>query len=486
MPDRLDITRAARLATLDQLSVSGTIGDVRSTEDAQVLLADGLAAIRHRYEVPTGFPPEVAALAEQRAVAGPMGIHRDRTDEPFVTLDPESATDLDQAFHVTSEGDALVLHYAIADVSAWVVPGDAIDIEAWQRGVTIYAADGKASLYPEVLSAGAASLLPDGPRPAVVVEVVVGLDGSAHLSAAERAMVRSRDKLAYEHITPGDLPAEVNELARRVAAAEEARGASRIEFPEQELVTDATSPAGVRLAPRPRRPSEDTNSYLSLAANLAVAALFVEHRTGLFRTMDEPSRSEVRGLRKVAAAYGIDWPSSLTLRQLNARLDDADPSHVAFLLAARRSGGGATYAAFDDHRAPWHSAIAAAYSHATAPMRRLADRYVLDAVLDLMAGRPTDSAPFARLPEVMERAETVAGKVDRATIDLVESVELADRVGEVFSACVLEPGDASVVQIADPMVRARVPLGVTEPGQQVRLRLVSADPTHWTLRFEPA
>jgi exoribonuclease R len=299
-------------------------------------------------------------------------------------------------------------------------------------------------------------------------------------------MVHSRAKLAYEHVDPADLSDEVNELARRVAAAEEARGASRIEFPEQELVTDPTSPAGVRLAPRPRRPSEDTNSYLSLAANLAVAEVFVRHRTGLFRVMDEPSRNEVRALRKVAAAYGIDWPSSLTLRQLNARLDDADPFHVAFLLAARRSGGGATYAPFDPDRAPWHSAIAAAYSHATAPMRRLADRYVLDAIVAMMSGDATDGGVFDRLPEVMERAETVAGKVDRATIDLVESVELADRVGEVFEACVLEPGEASVVQLANPMVRARVPLGATEPGQQVRLRLTSADPTQWALRFERA
>lgn len=459
---------------------------MRSSDAARRLFADGLDAIRRRYEVPSGFDAEVVALADQRAASGPDGTRVDRTDEPFVTLDPASATDLDQAFHVTTDGEELVLHYAIADVSAWVQPGDPIDTEAWRRGVTIYAADGKAPLYPEVLSSGAASLLPDGPRPAVVLEVVIPPSGQARLARAERAMVHSRAKLAYEQVEVSDLDPAVVELTRRVAAAEEARGATRIEFPEQELVDDATVPGGIRLAPRPRRASEEANSYLSLAANLAVAAVFVEHRTGLFRVMADPTRSELRALRKVAEAYGIDWPASFTLRQLNSRLDAADPSHLAFLLAARRSGGGATYAPFDAERPPWHGAIAAPYGHATAPMRRLADRYVLDAVVALMAGNGVDGGVFERLPEVMERAETVAGKVDRATIDLVESVALADRVGEVFTACVLEPGEASVVQLSEPMVRVRVPLGPTEPGTQVALRLVSADPSQWSVRFERA
>ena len=61
-----------------------------------------------------------------------------------------------------------MLHYAIADVGFFVRPGDALDQEAWRRGVTVYMPDERARLYPATLSEGAASLLPDGPRPAVV------------------------------------------------------------------------------------------------------------------------------------------------------------------------------------------------------------------------------------------------------------------------------------------------------------------------------
>ena len=62
-------------------------------------------------------------------------------------------------------GSDVLLHYAIADVAWFVDDGDPLDTEAWQRGATQYLPDGKAGLYPPVLAEGAASLLPDGPRP---------------------------------------------------------------------------------------------------------------------------------------------------------------------------------------------------------------------------------------------------------------------------------------------------------------------------------
>ena len=84
--------------------------------------------------------------------------HTDWTERPFVTLDPASATDLDQAFGIEAAGGELILHYAIADVAWFVNEGGAIDAEAWARGETLYLPDGKAGLYPPILSEGAASL----------------------------------------------------------------------------------------------------------------------------------------------------------------------------------------------------------------------------------------------------------------------------------------------------------------------------------------
>ena len=193
-------------------------------------------------------------------------------------------------------GADIVLHYAIADVGFFVRPGDALDIEAWTRGLTVYLPDERARLYPAALSEGAASLLPDGPRPAVVFTVRVAEDGAATLDGVERAIVRSRAKLAYDTVRPDDLPPEFGELARRIVAAEDRRGAPRVEFPEQEL--ERVDGRWV-LRFDPRLASEDDNAGMSLATNLAVADAMLAAGTGLFRVMDEPSD----GRRRPAAAH---------------------------------------------------------------------------------------------------------------------------------------------------------------------------------------
>jgi hypothetical protein len=169
-------------------------------------LDEGIRKIRSELGVPTGFPPAAAMEAVVAANAEPGADHIDRTDRPFVTLDPAEAIDLDQAFTIERSGGDLILHYAIADVGWFVEPDSSLNEEAWKRGVTVYLPDQKSRLYPAALSEGAASLLPDGPRPAVVLTTRVDGTGEVRLEGAERAIVHSRAKLTYDTVAPDDLP----------------------------------------------------------------------------------------------------------------------------------------------------------------------------------------------------------------------------------------------------------------------------------------
>ena len=97
-------------------------------------LARGLAAIRATAEVPSAFPVEVQSAAE-KAAAEPRLPDLDRTDLELITIDPDGSRDLDQALHITRGlSGEFVISYAIADVAAFVAPGDAIDLEAHRRG----------------------------------------------------------------------------------------------------------------------------------------------------------------------------------------------------------------------------------------------------------------------------------------------------------------------------------------------------------------
>ena len=458
---------------------------MKALRDPQNLLAEGLAAIRGQFRVPDGFPPDVLAAAEAAAARKPSQ-HADWTARPFVTLDPAASTDLDQAFAIERAGSDLLLHYAIADVAWFVADGDPLDNEAWKRGTTTYLPDGKANLYPPVLSEKAASLLPGGPRPAVVLTTRIAPGGAVKLDAVTRARIESRAKLAYETARDADLPAHFADLAARIEAAEDRRGAARVNPPEQELARDAAGHFALRF--RPQLPAEERNAALSLATNLAVADALLAAQTGLFRVMAAPDAEAEGRLRRTAAAFHLDWPEALPLAQYEKTLRPAVAPEAAFMLAIRRAGRGASYVPWRAGETPWHAAMAATYAHCTAPLRRLADRHVLEAVLAVANGRTVDAAlagAFERLPAAMARAEARDGQIERAAIDLAEVALLMGHEGTVLRAVVTDIGESGArIQLTDLPVVARTAAHGVIPGATIRVRLISADPKARRLEFE--
>ncbi len=448
--------------------------------------------MRLDFEVPGEHPADVLAEAERSASAVLGDLYAqvdgvkpvDRTDVEFVTLDPAGSTDLDQAFAIDTDGDDVVLSYAIADVARFVEPGGLIDAEAWRRGVTVYLPDDRASLHPPRLSEDAASLLPDVDRPAIVFSVRVDPTGQVRLDAATRSVIRSRAKLAYSTVQLSDLPAGFVEFTSRIEQAEIERSAERVEAPEQEVVRTAD---GFELRFRPRSEVEKQSAALSLATNMAVAhALYAAH-TGLFRTMDGVDDAHAGRLRNTARAFGLQWPGELPLADYLRTLSADDPRTGAFQLAVRRAGGAAQYTPYTDGVVPWHAAVAATYSHATAPLRRLADRYVIEAVLRVVDGAPVPdwiTSAFDRLPEVMRAADALANRVDRAVLDVAEAIVLVGREGEVFDAVVTDEDDRGVrVQITEPAVVTHMAAHRVDPGDPLRVRLTRADPAARIVEF---
>lgn len=456
---------------------------MKSLRDPDCILEEGLTAIRTQFKLPTAFPAD--ALDEAKAAAAkPLTDHVDRTALPFVTLDPASSMDLDQAFAIETSGSDIILRYAIADV-AWFVSVDGpMDKVAWTRGESQYLPDGKVSLYPTELSEGAASLLPNVDRPAIIFAVRVPPDGNAVLDGAERAIIRSRAKLAYENVQPSELPDGFAELSRRIVAAEVARGAARIDPPEQEVIDDN---GHFRLELRPQSQAEQDNASLSLATNVAVANALYAHHTGLFRTMAEPAEWAVHRLRHTATAMGIDWPKKLSLEDMEKSLSATDRKQAALMMAIRRASPGAEYEPYKDGMKPWHAAMAATYCHATAPLRRLADRYVVMTAHAVANGLPVPdwcTAAFPLLPKVMATADNMGNQINRAAIDLAEAVMLQPDIGKQFQAVVTDTDErgARIQLCAEPVV-ARIKTDGLAAGDAITVRLDNADPTIRTITF---
>lgn len=452
--------------------------------DPDRLLGDGLLAIRNQFNVPGDFPPEALAEAE-RTKNRSASEHVDWSERDFVSLDPAVSTDLDQAFVIEPAGADLMLHYALADIGWFVPPGGALEAEAWKRGVTLYLPDGKARLYPAALSEGSASLLPDGPRPAIVASVRCSEDGRVALETMTRAVIRSRAKLAYETVDIAAIP-HLTDFAERMHRGEDARGAVRVDPPDQEVERGADGK--FHLTFRPWLPSEMANAGLSLAANIAIAQALLAAKTGLFREMPPPDGPAIARLRNTARALGLSWPANATYSQFERTIDPTTNAGATFQLAVRRFTGRAQYLPYTPGHTPWHAALGATYTHATAPMRRLADRYVLEGTLDVVNGRSVSEscvAAFERLPSVMGVADSREGAIERAIIDLAEATLLVGREGEKFAATVTElDARGARILLRDLPVLARVDAHRIGVGHELEVRLVSSDPVRRELRFD--
>ena len=431
------------------------------------------------------FPPDALAEAEAAARA-PALPDLDRTDLGLFTLDPEGSRDLDQAVAIERRPAGYRVHYAIADVAAFVTAGGALDAEAHRRGVTLYAPDRNVPLHPEVLSAGAGSLLPDQLRPALLWTFDLDGDGDLVATDVQRARVRSRRQLSYPEAqralaagAGGEELALLEEVGRRRRAIAAERGAVHLPMPEQEV---ADGPDGRPcLVFRAQLPVERWNAEISLLTGMAAAGLMLDGGVGLLRTLPPPDPVEVDSVRRSALALGLPWPADKPYAEVISALDPEVPDAAALLTYAGRLLRGAAYTAFDGAppEQPAHSAVAAPYAHCTAPLRRLADRHAGEICLALAAGRePPDWARQAlpALPATMAGATRRAKELERAVVDLAEAVVLAPRLHETFDAVVVESGEArGVVQLRDPAVRARCQGADLPLGEELRVRLVEVD-----------
>ncbi|MGW4796431.1 RNB domain-containing ribonuclease [Nonomuraea sp. NPDC004297] len=456
-------------------------------------LEDGFERIRRELKLPDGFPRTV--LDEAAWVARvPRLDAADRSDLPFVTIDPPGSMDLDQAVHLERLRSGYRVWYAIADVGAFVRPGGVIDTEARVRGETVYLPVGRVPLHPPVLSEDAASLLPGALRPAVVWRIDLDSDGRTVGADVERALVRSRERYDYDYVQAVhdtgtadgvlELLAEIGELR---LALERERGGVTLPTPDQEVVREG---GGYRLEFRLPLRAEAWNAQLSLLTGMAAATMMLDAEIGVLRVLPRPRPGDLATVRRVAAALDVPWPEGAGYGDVVHGLDPKTGRHAAFMHESKVLLRGAGYVAFDGAppRLAEHAAVGAPYAHVTAPLRRLVDRYATEVCLAVAAGEPVPSevrAALAALPELMSASGRRAGGVERACVDLVEAFLLRDRVGQAFQAVVIDVDErrgGGQVQLAEPAVIARCD-GALPLGEQVTVRLSRADPATREVRF---
>ncbi len=467
--------------------------------DATGALVDSLASLRQSLDLPGDFDPAVLAEAQDAAHSvstdpSTAGLADLRALE-FLTIDPEGSPDLDQAMHFQRTPTGAVLHYAIADVPAFVTPGGALDAETRLRGQTFYAADGRIPLHPPILSEDAASLVENADRRAYVWQFTLDDGARPVQTTLTRAVIRSRRRWSYPDAQAALERGTASETLQALAwfgplrsQRESERGGASLNLPETTIEVDGGL---YRLERNPPLPIEDWNAQVSLLTGMAAAEIMLAGGLGILRTMPAADAADIAAFRQQTIALGIPWTAGVRYGDYLRTLAREDPAALAVRSAAASLFRGAGYVAFDGPppAQTLQAAIGAPYAHTTAPLRRLVDRWSLVICEALANGRAVPDwarQSLSGIPKMMGRSDARASQLDAASISRVEAALLHGHEGAVFSAVVLsDRGDGSRIQVTNPPVTARAP-GLTAPaGSTVDVRLQRADIATGAIEFVP-
>jgi ribonuclease R len=435
-----------RLYGLRQVAVKDRLGRLGAPKSVS------LVAI-HANDIPFEFPDD--ALRHAKA-AGPAAMdHRiDLRKVPLVTIDGEDARDFDDAVWAERDGGGWHCIVAIADVSWYVRPGDALDREGYKRGNSVYFPDRVVPMLPEELSNGWCSLRPDEDRGCLAVHFWLDKDGNKLRHKFVRAMMRSAARLTYTQVQqardgqPDDLTGPLVEPViaplygawNALFAARQRRGVLELDLPERKVdIAEDGRVLGIKV--RERFDSHKLIEDFMIQANVCAAEeLERVHKPCMYRIHDQPSLEKLDSLREFLSSMELSLPKGQVLRpaQLNLILEKVKGSANEVLVneVMLRSQAQAVYS--PENLGHFGLGLAR-YAHFTSPIRRYADLLVHRALVSGLqlgeGGLPPDCVPdFPDWGEHISMTERRAATAEREAVDRYVTAFLADRVGAAFAA----------------------------------------------------
>ncbi len=446
------------------------------------------------------------ALAEVDRIADPPAgggkPARDLRNLPWASIDNDDSRDLDQLTVAQAlAGGAVKVLVAVADVDALVKKGSAIDGHARQNTTSVYTAAEIFPMLPEKLSTDLTSLGFREDRPAIVIEMGVGEDGSLQASEIYEATVRNRAKLAYNGVAawlegkgpaPGPIAAvegldanlrAQDLVAQKLKSFRHEHGALDLETIEARPVFDGDEIRGLE-AERKNRAKELIEDFM-IAAN-GVTARYLTGRK--FPSLRRVVRSPERWERIVAVASHTGFrlppaPDPKALAEFLAIRKTADPLRFPdlSLTIVKLMGRGEYVVEFPGETAPGHFGLAVRdYTHSTAPNRRYPDLITQRLLKAALSGSPPpyEREELEELARHCTEKEDDASKVERQVGKSAAAMLLESRIGERFDAIVTGASEKGTwVRLPNPPVEGRLIRGHegADVGQRVRVQLVHTD-----------
>lgn len=467
-----------------------------------------LQRIAHRAMLQRGLLPDFSseALAELGRIQVPASIAGEQVHDLgnllWASIDNDDSRDLDQLTVAEAmPGGKIKILVAVADVDALVKNGSAIDEHARHNTTSVYTAGSIFPMLPEKLSTDLTSLNFNEDRMAIVVEMVIGTDGSVMDSDIYRARVRNRAKLAYNSVAAwlegnGILPEAIaavkglqenlrlqDKAAQSMKNLRHVHGALSFETVEARPVFDGDEIRDLEVEKKNR--AKDIIEDFMIGAN-GVTARYLSSKKfpSIRRVVRTPKRWE--RIVELAAEHGSKLPYTPDSKALEdfltkARAADAVGFPDLSLAVIKLMGAGEYVAELPGDTAPGHFGLAVRdYTHSTAPNRRYPDLITQRLLKAAIGGSPLpyNNDGLEALAKHCTEEEDAANKVERQVGKSAAAMLLEHRIGEQFDAIVTgASAKGTWARLLTVPVEGRVVHGFEglDVGNRIRVQLTFVD-----------
>ncbi len=404
-----------------------------------------------------------SSISESKGLKVPPAKgRRDLRDYPLVTIDGVDARDFDDAVYAEpADHGGWRLIIAIADVSHYVRPGSALDLEARKRGNSVYLPDRVVPMLPEAISNDLCSLRPDEDRAAMIAEINIDKDGKRLSHRIERALIRSHARLTYEQVqavfdgtmdeadykVPHGILLSLFGAWRALDEDRKEREPLALSLKERRVILDDFGNA-IEISQRFQTESQRLIEDFMIAANVAAAdTLIARGLPCVFRVHDTPDPKKAATLTKLAETLGTSFTTGQVLRphhfnKILALANDT-PEALTVSEAVLRSQAKAIYSTENIG----HFGLSLRnYAHFTSPIRRYADLLVHRALVDASASRKKGSkdglcgmsiSQIAEICAHVSETEATTAAAERRTIDRFAAALFQTRTGHVVNGIIL-------------------------------------------------
>lgn len=467
-----------------------------------------LQRIAHRAMLQRGLLPDFStkALAELDRIQASATMNdvqvRDLRDLLWSSIDNDDSRDLDQLTVAEAvPGDKVKILVAVADVDSLVKNDSAIDEHARHNTTSVYTTGTIFPMLPEKLSTDLTSLNFNEDRLAIVIEMMLGADGSLMASDIYRASVRNHAKLAYNSVAAwlegnGVVPAAVvavkgleenlllqDKAAQGMKNLRHVEGALSFETVEARPVFDGDVIRDLE-AEKKNRAKDIIEDFMIGANGVTARYLSSKNFPSIRRIVRTPKRWErIVGLADEQGYKLPDTPDSKALEEFLTREKASDPAGFPDLSLAviKLMGAGEYVAELPGDTAQGHFGLAVRdYTHSTAPNRRYPD-LITQRLLKAAMGKSSLPYGYDELEALAKHCtekEDAANKVERQVRKSAAAMLLEHRIGEQFDAIVTGAAEKGTwARLLKIPIEGRVEHGFEglDVGNRIRVQLISVD-----------